>query len=68
MGKAIILAGVLLVGIGVLIQFKIPIPLIGRLPGDIYIKGEHYQIYLPIASSLLLSALLSLLVYLFSKS
>lgn len=40
---------------------------IGRLPGDIHIENEHYRIYIPITTMLLLSAVLSLLVYLIKR-
>lgn len=43
---------------------KIPL---GRLPGDIRIETENSKLFIPITSSLLISALLTLLAYLFRK-
>jgi uncharacterized protein HemY len=39
----------------------------GKLPGDIRIQGEHYFIYAPITSMILISIILNILIYLFSK-
>lgn len=65
MGKLLIILGVVLVLVGLLVIFKVPIPF-GKLPGDIAIKGEHVQFYFPLVSCLILSIILSLLFYLFS--
>jgi hypothetical protein len=67
MGKILILIGILLIGIGILLVFKIPIPFLGKLPGDIYFKGENYQVFFPIATCIVLSLIFSLLYYLFSR-
>jgi hypothetical protein len=64
MGKILVIIGLVIVIIGVLVIFKVPIPF-GRLPGDIAIKGEHFQFYFPIVSSIIISIVLSLLFYLF---
>lgn len=66
MGKYLIILGVILIVAGLLVVFKIPIPF-GKLPGDIAIKGENVQFYVPIASCIILSLILSLLLYLFSQ-
>lgn len=67
MGKILIVIGVLLILTGLLVIYKVQIPFLGRLPGDIYIKGENYQIYFPIVTSIIISIILSLLLYLFSQ-
>ncbi|MCB4756894.1 MAG: DUF2905 domain-containing protein [Elusimicrobia bacterium] len=67
LGKYIVLTGMILVGVGLLVMFSHQIPWLGRLPGDIHIKRDHFQFYFPITTSLLLSVLLSLLLYLFRK-
>lgn len=64
MGKILIIIGILLVIAGTLLIFKVPLPF-GKLPGDIAIKGEHFQFYFPLVSCLLLSILISLIYYLF---
>ena len=60
--------GKLLIGMGVvLILFGLFVSVVGKLPGDIVIKKEHFTFYFPIATSILLSVVLSLVFYLFSK-
>jgi hypothetical protein len=60
--------GRLLIGVGVvLILFGLFVSVVGKLPGDIVIKKENFTFYFPIATSILLSVLLSLLFYLFSR-
>ncbi len=67
MGKLIIYIGVFLIVLGVLIHFYPKIPLLGKLPGDIYIKRENFSFYFPLATSIVLSIILSLALYIFSK-
>ena len=55
-GLLIALAGVVLVLVG-------RVPWIGRLPGDIHIQRGNFTFYFPLATSLLLSGVLSLLLY-----
>ena len=56
----------LLLGVLVLILGKIGIPL-GRLPGDFAYRGKNASFYFPLASSILISILLSLVFYLLSR-
>lgn len=65
--KSLIFFGVILIASGLIWHFtdgKIPL---GKLPGDIRIEGQNSKIYIPITTGLLLSALFSLLAYLFKK-
>lgn len=64
MGKILIILGFVLVVIGLLVVFKVPLPF-GTLPGDIVVKGEHVQFYFPIVTCLILSLIVSVLFYLF---
>jgi hypothetical protein len=64
-GKLLIITGAIIVIIGVVLLFADKIPFIGRLPGDIYIKKKNFTIYIPLATSILLSILLSLIFYFF---
>jgi hypothetical protein len=57
-----------LIGMGVvLILFGLFVSVVGRLPGDIVIRKENFTFYFPIATSILLSVVLSFLFYLFSR-
>jgi hypothetical protein len=64
LGRLLIVAGVFIVilGICVLLAQKLGLPL-GRLPGDISWKGKHTSVYFPLATCLLLSVILSLVLY-----
>ncbi len=66
-GKLLIGLGLVLVLIGLVLVFKIQIPWIGRLPGDIYLKKENVSFYFPLTTSIILSALLSLVFFLLRK-
>lgn len=63
-GKILVFAGSLLMIVGVVFIFANKVPWIGRLPGDIYIKRENFHFYFPLATSILLSALISLIFFL----
>jgi len=67
-GKFLVIAGVLLVGIGLLLMAgaKFSFFGLGRLPGDIAYKGKNVQFYFPVVSCLILSAALTLLFWLIS--
>ena len=67
LGKALIIFGLLIVLLGVVITLAGKLPWLGRLPGDIYIKRDRFTFYFPLATSILLSLLLSLLLWLFRR-
>lgn len=59
MGKILVLTGLLVAGIGLLVMLGVPL---GRLPGDVVYRRGSATVYLPIATSVLLSIVLTLLV------
>ena len=61
-GKLLIFLGVILVSVGILFVFSGKIPWLGKLPGDIYIKKENFVFYFPLATSILLSIILSIVM------
>ena len=67
LGKMLIVLGAVTIGIGLLLMFWGKIPLIGKLPGDIVIKKDNFVFYFPITTSILISVVLSLVLYLISK-
>ena len=67
MGKSLIVIGLLLIVIGVAIAFGPRIPFIGKLPGDIYIKKDNFTFYFPLATSVLISVIITFVMYLFRK-
>jgi len=68
LGKLLILSGglLLLLGLILVVAGRWNLPL-GRLPGDITYRGKHTTVYFPLATSILLSALLSLVFYVISR-
>ena len=67
MGRALIFIGVILTGFGLVLLLTPKIPWLGRLPGDILIKREQFSFYFPLASCLMASAILSLLLWLVGR-
>jgi hypothetical protein len=66
LSKLLILLGLALLAVGILWMLGERMGL-GRLPGDIVIEREGTRIYIPIATSLIISVVLSLLLWLFSR-
>jgi len=54
------------VGLGLVLLGKTNLPL-GRLPGDIYYRGKHTTFYFPLTTSILLSLVLSVVLYVVSR-
>jgi Protein of unknown function (DUF2905) len=64
MGKALVLIGLGIAGIGLLIMLGFPL---GRLPGDVAVKRDNFSFYFPITTSILLSIILTLILRLFRR-
>lgn len=67
LGKMLIFFGIILAVVGVLLLFAPKIPWLGKLPGDLVYRGERVTFYFPLATSILLSVVLTLLLYLFRR-
>lgn len=67
LGKALIFFGILLVVLGFIFSVGVKIPWLGQLPGDIYIRRENFSFYFPLTSCLLLSLIITLVLYLFRR-
>ena len=67
LGKTLIVLGVVLVATGLLVLAAGKLPFLGRLPGDIVIRRPGFTFYFPLGTSILLSVLLSLLLWLFRR-
>jgi hypothetical protein len=67
LGRLLLVAGLILVGLGLLLMVGPRLPFLGRLPGDLVWSRGNVRVYLPLASSLLLSLLLTLLLALLSR-
>jgi len=66
-GKILILFGLMLVLLGGLFLLLGKIPLLGRLPGDIYLQKKGWRFYFPFTTSILISILLTLFFSLFTR-
>lgn len=67
LGKTLIIIGSLILIAGLVFYFFGRIPFLGKLPGDIAIKKKNFSFYFPIATSILISIVLSLLFYLINR-
>lgn len=67
-GKLLIFAGglLILIGVIVIVAGRMHVPL-GRLPGDISYRGKNTAFYFPITTCIVLSILLSLILWLFNR-
>lgn len=68
LGKLLIVLGIVLVFLGVLLTLmgRAHLPL-GRLPGDIVYRGKNTTFYFPLATSILLSVILTLVLYVVNR-
>ena len=66
-GKLLIAIGLALAAVGLLWTCAGKIPFLGKLPGDIRIERHSFSIYFPLGTCLLVSLLLSLLLWLFRR-
>jgi hypothetical protein len=68
LGKALVIVGAVVIVLGLVLmlagRFNLPL---GRLPGDITWRGKNTVVYFPIATSIVVSIVLSLLLYLISR-
>lgn len=68
LGRMLIVFGLLLVAAGVLVTFSGRLPIkLGRLPGDIHIQGKNGSFYFPLATCVLVSVVISLIMWLLRK-
>ncbi|HLB06044.1 MAG TPA: DUF2905 domain-containing protein [Thermodesulfobacteriota bacterium] len=67
MGKSLVIIGLIFIAIGIAIAFGPRIPFIGKLPGDIYIKKDSFTFYFPLVTSILISVIITFIMYLFRK-
>jgi hypothetical protein len=66
-GRLLIVVGAVLLALGLCLTLFGRLPLLGRLPGDFVYRKGNVTLYLPLATSLLISVLLSLLLALFRR-
>jgi hypothetical protein len=64
MGKLLVLVGLIVAGVGLLIMMGVPI---GRLPGDLTYRRGNTTVYFPLATSIVASIILTLLLALLRR-
>jgi len=65
-GRALVIAGVVILVIGLALMFADRIPFVGRLPGDVTVRGDGWTVYAPIATSIVVSLVLTAALSLFA--
>jgi len=63
----LIIFGIVLAGLGLLLVFMNRIPLLGKLPGDFLVQKKNFTFYFPLATSILISVILSAILWLCSR-
>jgi hypothetical protein len=67
MGKPLMVLGLVIAGIGLLVYLGGKIPWLGNLPGDIRIQREHFSFYFPLTTGILLSIVISIILWLLRR-
>jgi hypothetical protein len=67
LGRGLMVLGGVLLVVGAVLSFGARIPWLGRLPGDIVIERENFRLYFPIATSILISVILSIIAMAFRR-
>lgn len=67
LGKTLIIIGLVIAALGALLYFLRGVPFLGKLPGDILIQKKNFTFYFPLATSLLLSLILSAFFYFLNR-
>jgi hypothetical protein len=62
-GKALMVIGAVIFAVGGIIMLSGRVPFLGKLPGDILIQKKNFTFYFPIATSILISIVLTLLFW-----
>ncbi len=66
-GKLLVIVGLVMAGVGLLIWLGVGKNWLGKLPGDIHYTKGNFNFYFPLATSLLISAILTFLFWLLRK-
>lgn len=66
-GRFLIITGIILAIVGGLLLFSGRIPWLGKLPGDIIVQRKNFTFYFPLATSILLSIIITLFLWLIAR-
>ena len=67
LGKMLLVIGLVVAGIGVVLLVAGKVPWLGRLPGDFLFRGKHFTFYFPLMTSLIVSVVLTVILWFISR-
>lgn len=67
LGKALLVLGLAIAAVGAFLAWGPPLPWLGRLPGDVRIERPGFTFHFPVATSIVVSLVLTLLLWLISR-
>ncbi len=67
MGRILIVIGLVIAGVGLVMVFAGKIPFLGKLPGDFLFRGKNFSFYFPLTTSILISVILTLILWFISR-
>lgn len=67
LGRTLLAIGAVIAAIGLLLMLSGKLPWLGRLPGDIFVKKDSFSLFFPLTTCILLSALISFVLWLLRK-
>lgn len=67
MGKFLIITGIIIAAVGALFFLPGKIPWLGKLPGDIIIQRKNFTLYFPLATSILVSIIITFILWLLGR-
>jgi len=66
-GKILIVLGLVIALVGLVFMIGTKVPWLGRLPGDFTWKGKNFTFYFPLATSILISIILTIIFYFINR-
>ncbi|HXC93347.1 MAG TPA: DUF2905 domain-containing protein [Geobacteraceae bacterium] len=67
LGRSLLILGCIIAFAGAVLMLSGKLPWLGRLPGDIYVKKENFSVFFPITTCILLSLIISLILWFIRK-
>jgi hypothetical protein len=67
LGRVLVVLGLIVVALGVVLLLVDRVPWIGRLPGDVHLQRGNWTFYFPLGTSILLSVVLTLVLWLIGR-
>lgn len=67
LGRILIVIGLVVAGVGLVMVLGGKIPFLGKLPGDFLFRGKNFTFYFPLTTSILISVILTLILWFISR-